>query len=436
MDGKTCAIYIDGDNFKHSGIIELFNYIKKWNVKVLHKVVYGDFSSISMQNWRDTCLDYNLTSIHLWKKHSKNSVDMKMSCDIQELLYTRTYNIDIFILCTGDRDFVPIVEKIHTQEKIVIGMSTNFFGTSSMFKNECDQFYHLSNNSDDYMINDSDEVVDKRKIHKSYRPDDIKEEYNNLDLDTFFKKDDEYIQKLKNIIKNGKYVSVLTDIVKTPDEKDMMKKVVNDMNENPQLITKLKSVSKDIKEIVKEDMKKTERKKVKEYYREKAKKEKEKEKEKEKGFRRYMRLKEKEKENRIKNMEKKSKFNLNDTKNNYFKNVIVKKNKVKEENDKPSTKLFESETIDDLLNNIDFEEIKFKENNEYTMERIKDFVINFLKNEDKSVFVSQIKDEILKVYPKFSEKDFGYTGFTSFMKALEPEVKTESKGVGILHAYV
>ena len=420
MDGKTCAIYIDGDNFMYKGISELFDYIKKWNVKVLHKVVYGDFSEGSMLNWRDTCLDYNLTCIHLWKKHSKNSVDMKMSCDIQELLYTRTYNVDIFILCTGDRDFVPIIDKIHTQEKIVIGMSTNFFGTSSMFKNECDQFYALCLDSKDEQV----AKVDKMQI---YRPEDIKKEFYKIDLDTFFTKDDEYIQKLKNIIKNGKYVSVLRDIVKTNDEKDMVKKVINDMSENPQLITKLKNVSKDIKDMVKEDIKKTEKKKVKEYYREKGKKEKEKE------YKRYIKLKEKE------NKEKKSKFNFsdNDKKSNYFKNVIIKKNKVKkEENNKPDTKLFESDNIDDLLNNIDFEEVKSKEDKLYTMESIKEFIISFLQKENKQVFVSQIKDELLKVYPKFSEKDFGYSGFTSFIKGLSPEVKTESKGIGILNAYV
>lgn len=275
MNGKTCAIYIDGDNFMYKGISELFNYIKKWNMKIILKTVYDDFSEVSMLNWRDICLDYNLTSIHLWKKHSKNSVDMKMSCDIQELLYTHNYNIDVFILCTGDRDFIPIIDKIHTQEKIVIGVSTNYFGTSLMFN---DQFYYLCTNH----------------INKVVKGMDIK----------------------KNIYLN----------------KDKLK--VNEYNKNSQL--------------------------------------------------------------------------------------------------------FESETIDDLLNNINFEEVTFKEDEkkDYSMEAIKNYIVLFLKKENKSIFVSQIKDEVLKSYPKFIEKDYNFSGFPSYIKTLLPEVKTESKGVGMLYAYV
>ncbi len=415
MEGKTCAIYIDGDNFKYNGIVELFNYIKKWNVKVLHKVVYGDFSEASMLNWRDTCLDYNLTCIHLWKKHSKNSVDMKMSCDIQELLYTRTYNVDIFILCTGDRDFVPIIEKIHTQEKIVIGMSTNYFGTSSMFKNECDQFYALCLHSNEEQI----PKVDKTKIYKSYKEEDIKKDFESIDYHSFFKNDNEYVQKLKNIIKNGKYVSVLTQIVKTPDDEGMVKKVINDMNENPKLITKLKSVSKDVSKYVESKVEENEKKnKEKSIYKEYCKREREK---------RYLKIKEKEEKNKIKKIKKNNKFDFKKVSKPYFQEVKIK-NK--------SAQLFESDTIDDLLNNIDFEEVNFKEDTSYNIKSIKEFVISFLQKEGKSIFVSQIKDEILKVYPTFNEKDLKYNGFTSFIKGLAPEVKTESKGVGILHAYV
>ncbi len=420
MDGKTCVIYIDGDNFMYKGIPELFNYIKKWNVKVLYKVVYGDFSEAQMLNWKEVCLDYNLTSIHLWKKHSKNSVDMKMSCDIQELLYTRNYNVDIFILCTGDRDFVPIIDKIHTQEKMVIGMSTNFFGTSSIFKNECDQFYSLCVSNHE---NDS-KIVDKRKLNKSYKEDDIKEEFHSINLDSFFNSDTretgDYVQKLKNIIKNGKYVSVLTNIVKTPDEEKMVKKAIDDMNKKPELIHKLKKVSKDVKEYVKmnvcgesvkEDKNKMYKKMYKEYY--KGKFQKEKEKEKLKKEKRYMKLKRKEKENQ-------------------------NKKKIDKKEDNKQTYLFESDAIDEILNEIDFayevEEVKKEE--DYSYESIKNFIIAYLKKENKSIFVSQIKDIILKSYPKFNEKDYHCNGFSTFIKSLLPEVKTKSEGVGILHAYL
>ncbi len=404
MDGKTCAIYIDGDNFMYKGIPELFNYIKKWNMKIILKTVYGDFSEATMLNWRDVCLDYNLTSIHLWKKHSKNSVDMKMSCDIQELLYTRNYNIDVFILCTGDRDFVPIIDKIHTQEKMVIGVSTNYFGTSSMFKNECDQFYYLCTNQN------------SNHVHVRVKEDKIKEQFDKYEFK--LENDSEYIQKLKNIIKNGKYVSVLKDMVKTPEDEHIVTNIVNNMTENPSIIHKVKSVSKDVKEYVKMINPIVNKN-----------------------------MNQNTNSNSFKNNKRVFKKRVNKVKEAkkdfYKKNINVNKNKIHIYENKPkvnkNSPLFESETIDDLLNNINFEEVKFKEEEkekDYSMESIKNHIIVFLKKENRSIFVSQIKDEVLKVYPKFSEKDYNFSGFSSFIKALAPEIKTESKGVGMLYAYV
>jgi uncharacterized protein (TIGR00288 family) len=53
----------------------------------------------------------------------KNSVDMNLCIDAMKTLYTNT-NIAKFVLATGDRDFIPLVNSIRQQGKevIVIGI--------------------------------------------------------------------------------------------------------------------------------------------------------------------------------------------------------------------------------------------------------------------------------------------------------------------------
>ena len=49
----------------------------------------------------------------------KNSVDMNLCIDAMKTLYTNP-NIEKFVLCTGDRDFIPLVNSIRQQGKEVI----------------------------------------------------------------------------------------------------------------------------------------------------------------------------------------------------------------------------------------------------------------------------------------------------------------------------
>jgi ribosomal protein S24E len=72
-----------------------------------------------------------------------------------------------------------------------------------------------------------------------------------------------------------------------------------------------------------------------------------------------------------------------------------------------------------------------------SFQEVKNIVISLLKKSKDGIFISQIKDEILKLYPKFNEKTYNinYT-FSKFIKALEPDIKTRSTKVGVLVAYV
>ncbi len=372
MDFKKCGIFIDGDNFMYNGVIELFDHIKSWNMKVLVKRVYGDFSDIGMTNWKDTCMEHNLTSIHLWSKHGKNSVDMKMTCDIQEMLYSNDYNLDVFILCTGDRDFIPIIEKIHLKNKIVIGMSTNYFGTSVNFRNECDQFYY---------VNRRNSEIDAYKEKKSIMENNTKKESLNKVIISKKKSmnDKKKIVKKKKSSEKEECYSLSSDdfsmesfFEHTFDKKDKIYEVSKTKVCNDQL--------KKIEEEIKKKIHLFSSKKIKEE-------------------------------------------DLNkDVNKDVLEGVEVEKMD------------YNQEKVIEVINPI--QKVINKDTNP-TFQEIKNIVISLLKKTKNGIFISQIKDEILKLYPKFNEKSYNvnYT-FSKFIKALEPQVKTRSTKVGVLYAYV
>ncbi|WP_026369594.1 NYN domain-containing protein [Kallotenue papyrolyticum] len=70
----------------------------------------------------------------------KNSVDIHLCIDVMRTLYTQSH-IDKFILVTGDRDFIPLVNAVrqHGKEVIVIGIG----GTASA---------HLAQSSDEFLF--------------------------------------------------------------------------------------------------------------------------------------------------------------------------------------------------------------------------------------------------------------------------------------------
>lgn len=138
------ALFMDGDNFNALGVTTVFQKVREWipDAVLITKKVYGDFAEQAMLPWKDVCMDHNLQTIQCWRRYQKNSVDMKMACDIQDLIYMRP-DIDTYILCTGDRDFIEVIQRVHYHGKRVVGLSTNLKGTSKSFQNECDLFEYI-----------------------------------------------------------------------------------------------------------------------------------------------------------------------------------------------------------------------------------------------------------------------------------------------------
>lgn len=68
----------------------------------------------------------------------KNAADIKMAVDAIELVFERDY-ITTFVICTGDSDFTPLVNKLRELNKRVIGVGLEA-STSRLLPPACDEF--------------------------------------------------------------------------------------------------------------------------------------------------------------------------------------------------------------------------------------------------------------------------------------------------------
>jgi uncharacterized LabA/DUF88 family protein len=70
----------------------------------------------------------------------KNAADIKMVVDALEVAFERAY-ISTFVLCTGDSDFTPLVDKLRELNKRVIGVGVER-STSALLPPACDEFLY------------------------------------------------------------------------------------------------------------------------------------------------------------------------------------------------------------------------------------------------------------------------------------------------------
>ena len=69
---NNIGVFIDGENFSYSKYELYNNKLKQYN-NIIVKRLYGDYSSIFYDSWKQNCLDYGLEQIHCPKISKKKS---------------------------------------------------------------------------------------------------------------------------------------------------------------------------------------------------------------------------------------------------------------------------------------------------------------------------------------------------------------------------
>lgn len=109
--------------------------------RVVVRRAYADWSFFDEDRRRLTRARVELIDIPQRMGTSrKNAADIKMVVDALEVAFERDY-ISTFVLCTGDSDFTPLVDKLRELNKRVIGVGVERT-TSALLPPACDEFLY------------------------------------------------------------------------------------------------------------------------------------------------------------------------------------------------------------------------------------------------------------------------------------------------------
>jgi uncharacterized protein (TIGR00288 family) len=107
--------------------------------RVVVRRAYADWTSFEAD--RRNLVESHVEMIEIPQRRGfvrKNAADIKLAVDAIELAFEREY-ITTFVICTGDSDFTPLVQKLRELNRRVIGVGLRA-STSALLPPACDEF--------------------------------------------------------------------------------------------------------------------------------------------------------------------------------------------------------------------------------------------------------------------------------------------------------
>ena len=110
--------------------------------RVLVASAYADWRMKDVNQYQADLYGLGIELVHVLGQRSgaviKNAVDVKMAVDAVSLMSTLPH-IDVYVIVSGDRDFIHVLKELRRHGKTVIGVSPNR-AVSSDFSSLCDRF--------------------------------------------------------------------------------------------------------------------------------------------------------------------------------------------------------------------------------------------------------------------------------------------------------
>lgn len=112
----------------------LEDYAQRIGVELSAVYLYANFDKEEFWRTQTAFEKNNIFTRHIYGKNNyvntdlrRNAADTELMLEVQEILLTRTASVDIFLLFTGDGDFLPIIRRILAwgKEIRVIGVKGN-----------------------------------------------------------------------------------------------------------------------------------------------------------------------------------------------------------------------------------------------------------------------------------------------------------------------
>jgi len=150
MADPQVAVLIDFENVGLTSLQWLFDQISDVG-RIIVKRAYADWTASS--KGRDQLLELGIEPIHLFhsSRSGKNSSDIRLVIDAVDLLHSSP--VDTFVVVSADSDFVPLVSRLRSAGKIVIGAGRQAVVSRSLVLS-CDRYLYLDH-TEEPLVGDS-----------------------------------------------------------------------------------------------------------------------------------------------------------------------------------------------------------------------------------------------------------------------------------------
>lgn len=136
---NSVALLIDADNAPAAKIEFIISELATLGAVNIRRA-YGNWKKRALSGWEKVLHEYAIQPIqHFDLVKGKNATDMALLIDAMDILYTK--NVHTFALVSSDCDFTPMVNRLRTEGKQVIGFGRQ--NTPEPFVNACTKFIFL-----------------------------------------------------------------------------------------------------------------------------------------------------------------------------------------------------------------------------------------------------------------------------------------------------
>lgn len=154
---RTVALFIDADNAPAAKIEFIINELASYGAVMIRKI-YGNWKHEQLKSWEAVLLDYAIAPVQQFDyTKGKNATDMAMTIDVMDLLFQD--KVDVFSIVSSDSDFTPLVMRIKTEGKQVVGFGEQ--KTPKSLVAACNRFLFLDNQSSETDVVKTDNIRKK-----------------------------------------------------------------------------------------------------------------------------------------------------------------------------------------------------------------------------------------------------------------------------------
>ena len=145
MATRNVAVLIDFENISSANDVATVLEIGAIRGAVVAKKAFGDWTG-PIEKGQEELTMLGVELVHqMGIGKGRNGCDMRLVIDAMDLLHDPNRDIDAFVLATCDVDFVPLVVRLRSAGKLVVGAGRSE-ATSDLFKATVDEFIAIGNN--------------------------------------------------------------------------------------------------------------------------------------------------------------------------------------------------------------------------------------------------------------------------------------------------